>query len=236
MSEPVAPTLKQRLIAEFIGTFAIVFAPVAVSAGARFPGGDATLATAAWASGLSVLAMIYALGPVCKAHFNPAVTLGFAFGGYFARRDVLPYIAAQLAGSLAAAFMVVALFGASGAGVHVPAPALFPFRAIFTEATLTFVLMLVILAVATDKRVSPVVPAIAIGLTVVVLVFIGGPFTGGSMNPARSFGPALVAGGAPLAAVWVYLFGPCMGSVGAARVHELLRGKELIASDVSKTF
>jgi MIP family channel proteins len=165
--------------------------------------------------------MIYALGPVSAAHFNPAVTLGFLMAGRFPRRYVLPYILAQILGGVTAAAVVALLFG-SGFGAHVPAPGS-ALRAVCLEALLTFLLMLVIISVATDRRVSGTVPGLAIGLTVVLDVLIGGPVTGGSMNPARSLGPALFAGGAALSHYWVYVLGPIIGAVIAARLFEGLR-------------
>ena len=213
----------RRYLAEYIGTFGIVFAPVALSGSKHFAGGDGSLMAAAWVSGLAVLAMIYALGPISAAHFNPAVTLGFAAAGRFPWRYVLPYVAAQLLGAIAAAGLAALLLGA-GHGTHVPAVG-WP-RAVATEAVLTFLLMLVIIAVATDKRASSAVPGLAIGLTVVFDVLIGGAVTGGSMNPARSLGPALFAGGAALTRLWIYVVGPAVGAVCAARLYEAIRGGE----------
>ena len=217
-------TMPRRYVAEFIGTFGIVFAPVALSATGRFHGSDAGLMAAAWVSGLAVLAMIYSLGHVSAAHFNPAVTLGFAVAGRFPWRFVLPYWASQFLGAIVAAGLVALLLGA-GHGTHVPAPGPI-LRAVGMEAVLTFFLMLVIIAVATDRRVNGAAPGLAIGLTVVFDVLIGGPVTGGSMNPARSLGPALFAGGAALGNFWVYLVGPFLGAVVAARLYEAIRGGE----------
>jgi MIP family channel proteins len=216
--------VTRRYLAEFVGTFAIVFAPVALSATGRFPGSDSGLMAAAWVSGLVVLGMIYALGHISAAHFNPAVTLGFAISKRFPWRFVPAYIGAQLAGGVAAAGLAAVLFGA-GSGVHHPAegPLL---RAVGVEAVLTFLLMLVIMGVATDKRASGTVPGLAIGLIVVVDVLIGGPLTGGSMNPARTLGPALFGGTSALSVYWVYVLGPCLGAVGAALLYEALRGGE----------
>ena len=220
--------MKRRYLAEFIGTFGIVFAPVALSASGRMTGGDSTLAGSAWASGLAVLGMIYALGHISAAHFNPAVTLGFASAGRFPWRYVFPYIIAQFAGGIVAAFIVVALFGSGRAyGVHVPAASLSPFAAVGVETVLTFLLMLVIIAVATDKRAHGAIPGIAIGLTVVFDVLIGGPATGGSMNPARSLGPALAALPttiAPVAHWWIYAAGPVLGALLGAQTYEAVRG------------
>ncbi len=216
--------MMRRYLAEFIGTFGIVFAPVALSGSGYFSGGDSSLMAAAWVSGLAVLAMIYALGHISAAHFNPAVTLGFAAAGRFPWRYVLPYGAAQLMGAITAAGLAALLFGA-GHGAHIPAlePAI---RAVVVEAILTFFLMLVIIAVATDRRANGAVPGLAIGLTVVFDVLIGGPVTGGSMNPARSLGPALFAGGAALTHYWIYVVGPVLGAVAAAKLYETIRGGE----------
>ena len=216
--------MPRRYAAEFVGTFGIVFAPVALSATGRFHGSDAGLMAAAWVSGLAVLAMIYSLGHVSAAHFNPAVTLGFAVAGRFPWRFVLPYWAAQVLGAIVAAGLVALLLGA-GNGTHVPAPGPI-LRAVGMEAVLTFFLMLVIIAVATDRRVNGAAPGLAIGLTVVFDVLIGGPVTGGSMNPARSLGPALFAGGAALGNFWVYVVGPFLGATVAARLYEAIRGGE----------
>jgi len=216
--------MMRRYVAEFVGTFGIVFAPVALSATGAFSGGDAGLMAASWVSGLAVLAMIYALGHISAAHFNPAVTFGFAVAGRFPWRYVVPYGLAQFAGGMVAAGAVAALFGA-GHGVHIPAPGPLV-RAVAVEAILTFFLMLVIIAVATDKRANGAVPGLAIGLTVVFDVLIGGPITGGSMNPARTLGPALFGGPAALGACWIYFVGPALGAVIAALLYERLRGGE----------
>ena len=157
--------MLRRYVAEFIGTFGIVFAPVALSASGQFAGADSGLMAAAWVSGLAVLAMIYALGHISAAHFNPAVTLGFAVARRFPWRYVLPYWIAEFLGGIVAAALAALLFG-GGHGVHIPAPGPLP-RAVGVEAVLTFFLMLVIIAVATDKRVNGAVPGLAIGLTVV---------------------------------------------------------------------
>lgn len=207
--------MTKRYGAEALGTFTIVFAPVAAAAG------GADLLVSALVSGLAVLAMVYALGPISAAHFNPAVTLGFAAARRFPARYVLPYIAGQFGGAVAAAGLVAVLFGA-GHGAHVPASSAFV-RNVGTELVLSFLLMLVVVAVATDRRVSSTVPGLAIGLTVVLCVLIGGPVTGGSMNPARSLGPALFGAEGALSNLWLYLAVPPIGTVLAALVYEALR-------------
>jgi MIP family channel proteins len=216
--------MGRRYGAEFLGTFVIVFAPVALSATGKLPGGEPGLLAAALISGLSVLAMVYALGPISAAHFNPAVTLGFAVARRFPWRFTVPYWLSQFAGAICAAGLASFLFG-GGHGVHIPSPGPVS-RNFLTEVTLGFLLMFVIVSVATDKRVNSTVPAIAIGFTVICCVLIGGPVTGGSMNPARSFGPALLAGGEALSNVWLYLLAPPVGAVIAALVYEALRNDQ----------
>jgi MIP family channel proteins len=211
----------RRYVAEFVGTAVIVFAPVAVSASGA--GGAVGLQTAAWVSGLSVLAMIYALGHISAAHFNPAVSLGFAVAGRFPWRYVLPYWVAQIVGAFTGAGISYLLFG-QGAGAHLPAVP--PLRAVGMEAAISFILMLVIISVATDRRANGAIPGLAIGMTVVVGVLVGGPVSGGSMNPARSLGPALIVGGPALTTYWVYVVGPVLGVVMAARLYEAIRGGE----------
>jgi len=215
--------MLRRYLAEFVGTFGIVFAPVALSATSHFSGADRSLMAAAWVSGLAVLAMIYALGHISAAHFNPAVTLGFAIARRFPWQYVLPYWIAEFLGGITAAALVALLFG-GGHGVHIPVGPLV--RAVGVEAILTFFLMLVIIAVATDRRANGAVPGLAIGLTVVFDVLIGGAITGGSMNPARSLGPALFGGAAPLSVYWVYIVGPLLGATMASLLYESIRGGE----------
>ena len=148
--------MPRRCLAEFVGTFCIVWAPVALSGSGNYAGAANNLTAAALCSGLPVLAMIYALGHISAAHFNPAVTLGFAAAGRFPWRFVPAYCMSQLVGGIAAAAAAALLFGA-GHGAHIPAVGPL-FRPLTVEAMLTFILMLVIIAVATDRRVNGAVP------------------------------------------------------------------------------
>ena len=214
--------LLKRVAAEAVGTFGIVFPPIALSATSALAGGAAGLLPAALISGFTVTAMIYALGPISAAHFNPAVTLGFAVTRRFPWRHVPSYWAAQFTGALVAALAAALLYG-PGHGVHVPAHPNLIVSNVGTEVAITFLLMLVIMAVATDRRIHAAVPGLAIGLTVICGVLIGGPVTGGSMNPARSAGPALVAGGQAVGVLWLYFLGPLSGAVLGALAFEGLR-------------
>ncbi len=213
--------MRKRYLAELVGTFFVVFIPAALSATSSLPGGAAGLFTIAVASGIAVLAMVYAFGPISAAHFNPAVTLGFACAKRFPWKFVAAYWASQLTGSVLAAAVASLLF-AKGAGAQFPHHPLV-IQDFGTETVITFLLMLVIIAVATDRRVSSTTPAIAIGSTVVAGVLIGGPVTGGSMNPARAFGPNILAGGAGLQWLWLYWTAPFVGAVCAALCFEAIR-------------
>ena len=219
----------KRCGAEALGTFLIVLAPSLFSATSTMQGGDHGILAAAFVSGLAVLAAIYALGPICGAHFNPAVTLAFAATNHFAKKDVIGYWIAQFMGAILASGLTVLLFG-PGYGVHIPNGQSVA-QNLGIEIILTFVLMFVIISVATDKRVSNAVPGLAIGLTVVVGVLIGGPITGGSMNPARSLGPALFSGGEALRHVWLYLVAPPIGALLGAFTYELVRADRRVSLD-----
>ena len=222
----------RRCFAESVGTFIIVFAPVALSAAGAFKGAAGDLPSASWVSGLAVLCMIYTFGHISKAHFNPAVTIAFAVGKCFPWREVPGYIAAQITGAVAAAGLVAMVFGA-GYGTHIPH--VNPAAAFVLEMVFSALLMLVIIAVATDKRAHPAIPGLAIGLVVVVNVYIGGALTGGSMNPARSLAPALFAGGAALSHLWIYLTAPVVGAIGGALTYNALRGDECCATEPEPT-
>ncbi|MEI7577362.1 MAG: aquaporin [Armatimonadota bacterium] len=193
--------MNRKLVAEFLGTFGIVFAPVMASAA------KTDLAIAAWVSGLAVTAMIYIFGPTSGAQFNPAVTLALTLSGKHDKKDAIPYMAAQFLGGLAARLLGLLLFGGAF-GTHVPAAPDQAIRNVGTETVLSAILMAVIFAVIRkENSFAPLV----IGLTVVLLVMMGGNITGGSMNSARSLGPDLVGGSATYGTLWVYLVGPPVG-------------------------
>lgn len=208
-------------VAEAIGAFAIVFfgcGAIALGA-AGFVGVNLVF-------GATVAAMIFALDHVSCAHFNPAVTVGFAVVRRFPWRLVVPYVLSQLIGAVVAC-LLLSTFVPSGAlqsasfGATLPSIGLA--ATVGTEVVLTFFLMLVIVSVATDARAAGANAAIAIGLTVAVAGLMAGPLTGCSMNPARSFGPALFAGGEALGSLWVYFVGPIIGAALGAGTYELLR-------------
>ena len=215
--------LPMRLAAEAIGVALIVFFGPGSAVIGAYRDGAFTIEGIAAANGIIILALIYALGHVSGAHFNPGVTLSFALFRHFQPREVLPYIAAQFAGGIGGAAMLWALFGDSlKSGVTMPTGT--DAQSFGLEVVLTATLMFVITSVATDVRAVGQAAAIAIGATVGLDVLVGGPISGGSMNPARSFGPALVSG--ELADVWIYLIAPPLGAIVGALAYTLVRGDE----------
>jgi MIP family channel proteins len=190
ISPAVSGAVARRALAEALGTFFLVLiGPGAVMVNAYSQGVVGHIGVAL-AFAFVVLAMIYALGHLSGAHINPAVTLAFWSVHRFPITEVVPYIAAQCAGAVAASAMSRAVLGTSGAlGATLPT---IPIPAAFgVEWILSFALMFVIMAVATDRRVADGFAAIAVGLTVGFCALVGGPLTGASMNPARSLGPAV---------------------------------------------
>ena len=210
----------RRLLAEAVGTFFLVFiGPGAVMVDA-FSNGAVGHVGVALAFAFVVTAMIYALGHLSGAHINPAVTLAFWAARRFPAAEVVPYIVAQCGGAVAASVALRAAMGPVGRmGATLPA---IPDAAAFgVEWLLSFALMFVIMAVATDERVADGFAALAVGLTVGFCALMGGPLTGASMNPARSLGPAIVGG--LWRAHWVYWVAPMTAMMAAARAYDLVR-------------
>jgi aquaporin NIP len=209
----------RRLAAEAIGTFMLVVIGPGTAAVVVWRHGDPSVAVPL-AFGFVILAGSYALGHISGAHFNPAVTTGLWLARRFPGRQVLAYAAAQLMGAVAAG---VVLRGVLGGAARAAATtlAIAPAPGLLIEGILTFFLMLVVMAVATDARVAGPIAGGAVGLTVAFDALMSGPLTGASMNPARSFGPAVASG--VWAHHWVYWLGPLIGAAIAVPVYEYLR-------------
>lgn len=216
--------MNRRYVAEFLGTFAIVFFGCG-SILSLVGKGDAHLMVNL-VFGLVVAASIYALGHISAAHFNPAVTIAFAVAKRFPWKFVPGYVVAQMLGAIVAsalhAFLLPGTAKAAAFGATIPS--LDVSRALVTEVLLTFFLMLVIISVATDRRANGAIPGLAIGMAVALCGLFGGPLSGCSMNPARSLGPALYAAPMALPVLWIYFVGPVIGAVLGATIYEAIRG------------
>lgn len=234
--------LPQRLAAEFIGTFWLVFAGCgsAVLAARFVSGSDVQLGIGflgvSLAFGLTVLTMSYAVGHISGGHFNPAVTLGLATARRFTWRDVAPYIGIQLAGAVAAATVLFVIasgrdgfsasesgFATNGYGDLSPGGYTLLAAAV-AEIVLTAFLLFVILG-ATDTRAPKGFAPIAIGLALTLIHLVSIPVTNTSVNPARSFGPALFAGADAIGQLWLFIVAPVVGAVLAGASYTALLGR-----------
>jgi len=211
----------RRCVAEFVGTFLLVFAgPGAVVINEVSGGGVGSLGIGL-SFGLAVMAAIYSVGHVSGAHINPAVTVAFALTRHFPWSLVPAYVLSQLLGACAASGVLLALFGdAAHLGATIPSGS--TLQAALLEMFLTLFLMFVISAVATDVRVVGQAAAIAIGGYVALAATFAGPIAGASMNPARSFGPALLSG--TWTGQWAYWAGPFAGAILGALLYRYVRG------------
>jgi aquaporin NIP len=175
--------------------------------------------------GLVIMVMVYATGHLSGAHINPAVTAAFTLTRHFPARDAVAYVAAQCAGAIAAALVLLAVWPSTPADLGATVPSVGVGSAVVYEAVLTALLMFVIMAVATDTRAVGPAAAIAIGGAVGLDALFGGPVTGASMNPARSLGPALTAG--QWSDFWIYLVGPLVGAGLGAFAYQVVRGSDI---------
>ena len=218
--------LLRSTVAELVGTFVLVLAGGATAVGLATtapPVYDLTTIVLAFAFALT--ALVAALGHVSGAHLNPAVTLALAVTGKFPWKAVPAYVLAHLVGAVLASLATWAAYSGRGHEVvgfstTVPAPGVSSGRAFFVEALITFVLVLVVISVATDDRVPAAVAPLAVGAALAVCIVVAAPVTGGAVNPARAFGPAVVSGN--LHALWIYLLAPLVGGVLAAVLYDRL--------------
>ncbi|NJI76378.1 MIP family channel protein [Sphingobacterium kitahiroshimense] len=233
--------ISTKFVAELIGTFGLVLfgCGAAAVAGATTLGGLSGLGLLgiALAFGLSVVVFAYAIGGISGCHINPAVTIGVLVAGKIAAKDAVVYIVAQLIGALLGAFVLQQILGGQLAGFS---PGEWAYgsngwgkgyqneygttAAFLTEAVLTFIFLFVILA-TTSKVGNSTMAGLAIGLTLVLIHLVAIPITGTSINPARSFGPAILAGGQALSQLWLFIVAPIVGAIIAAVVWRALEPK-----------
>ena len=224
---PLNGSLSRAVAAEVLGTLALVLAitgtAVAASLARPIAGVPyASLAVPA-AGGLALAALVASLGPVSGAHLNPAVTLGLASSGRFPWARVPAYVTAQFAGAIGGAAVTWALYGqraraVAGLGASYPAAGVSAGRVLGAEAIGTFLLILVITAVATDSRVSANVTAMAIGAALAAAILVTGPVSGAGVNPARAIGPMILNG--RFTDWWAYLVAPAVAGVLAVLVYD----------------
>jgi aquaporin Z len=222
--------LSKKLAAEFLGTFWLVFGGCGAAVlDAAFPQLGIGFLGVALAFGLTLLTMVYTIGHISECHINPAVTVGLACGKRFPWSQVIPYVIAQVVGAVAAAAVLYVIasgkegfslsggFASNGYGAHSPGG--YSLLACFVaEVVLTFFFLLIIHG-ATDTRVPGGFAGIAIGLSLTLIHLIGIPVTNLSVNPARSTGPAIFAGGWALAQLWMFWVAPIIGGAVGGLVY-----------------
>jgi len=212
---------QKALVAEFIGTFALIFVGVASIAANNALAGIVGLTGIALAHGLTIAVMVSATGAISGGHLNPAVTCGALAAGKISPPSALGYILAQCLGATFAAWLLTLaipmdVLAAVNMGTPAPGANIGNSQVLVMEAVLTFFLMFVVYGTAIDRR-APKVGGLFIGLTVTLDILAGGPISGAAMNPARHLGPALFGGG--LANIWLYWVGPIAGACLAAIIY-----------------
>lgn len=212
-----------KYISELIGTFALVFCGAGAIIMNDVSGGVISHVGIAFTFGLIVMAMIYSIGDISGAHINPAVTIAFWISGRFKRKEVIPYIIAQLIGACLASSMLYFLFpNHTTQGSTVPADTVH--QSFILEVILTYILMFVIMKVSTGSKETGIIAGIAIGGVVCLEAMFAGPITGASMNPARTIAPALFSGDTQF--LWLYISAPIIGAILAVLSCRLIKGKE----------
>ncbi|WP_242206146.1 MIP/aquaporin family protein [Aestuariivivens insulae] len=214
----------KQYYAETIGTFAMVFCGCGAMTINEITNGSISHVGVAATWGLIVMAMIYAFGEISGAHFNPAVTIGFAFAKKFPWQKVPKYICAQAIGAILAAFLLWFLFpDSSSLGETIPASGFPSYKAAILEFLLTFFLMIVIINVSTGSKEIGTMAGIAVGGVILLEAMFAGPMTKASMNPIRSIAPALFTGN--LQYLWLYITAPILGAIVAVSSCKLTKDK-----------
>ena len=235
--------MSSKLSAEFGGTFWLVLGGCGSAVlAAAFPALGTGFVGVSFAFGLTVLTMAYAIGHVSGCHLNPAVSLGLVFGGRFKAKDLLPYVVAQVAGAILSAgvlyliasgkagFSLSGGFASNGYGDHSPGGYSLT-AALVSEVVMTFFFLMIILG-ATDERAPSGFAPLAIGLALTLIHLISIPVTNTSVNPARSTGPALFAGGWALSQLWLFWIAPLVGAALAGVTYRIVSGERSEAAGI----
>lgn len=233
----------KRYLAELVGTFVLVFGGCGA---AVLAGGKIGFAGVAFAFGFSLLAMVYAIGPISGCHINPAVTIGLLLSGKFEAKHAPGYIVAQVLGAIIAAGVLLTIasgtsggydpsaagFAANGYGAHSPGGYNL-IAAFVAEVVLTFFLVFTVLG-STDIKAPVGFAGIPIGIVLVLIHLVGIPVTNTSVNPARSIGPALFVGGWALGQLWLFIVAPLIGAAIASALYGMVRSEPLIQARVAE--
>ncbi len=222
--------MRRKLAAEFIGTFILIFAGTGAIVVNDVYGGKVTHVGICLTFGLTVLAMIYAVGDVSGAHLNPAVTLGFTSAGRFPIHEVLPYFGSQFLGACAASLLLRSLFPTNET-LGATSPAGDVWQAFVFEVILTFILMFVILRISTGAKEKGITAGIAVGSVIALEALFAGPVCGASMNPFRSLAPAIASG--RFEHSWLYLLAPTLGAQAAVFFDRLVQEPNSRATEKS---
>ncbi|KAJ8459549.1 hypothetical protein OPV22_032475 [Ensete ventricosum] len=215
-------SLTRKIGAEFVGTFILIFgATAAPIVNQKYNGAETLIGNAACA-GLAVMIVILSTGHISGAHLNPSLTIAFAALRHFPWSHVPAYVVAQVSASICASFALKGVFHPFLSG-GVTVPSVNTTQAFFIEFVITFNLLFVVTAVATDTRAVGELAGIAVGATVMLNILIAGPSSGGSMNPVRTLGPAVAAGN--YKQIWIYLVAPTAGAVAGAAVYTAVKLK-----------
>ncbi|EYU44580.1 hypothetical protein ABFS82_08G066400 [Erythranthe guttata] len=229
---PIVVTTAQKVVAEIIGTYFVIFAGCGSVVVNKLYGETVTFPGICVTWGLIVMVMIYTVGHVSGAHFNPAVTITSALFRRFPWKEVPLYIIAQLMGSILASGTLSLMFDVTEKAYFGTLPVGSNGQSLAIEIIISFLLMFVVSGVGTDSRAIGEFGGIAVGMTIMLNVFVAGPISGASMNPARSIGPAIVKH--EYRGLWVYVVGPIIGTISGAFAYNLIRFTNKPISELTK--
>ncbi|KAL9271814.1 putative aquaporin NIP-type [Drosera capensis] len=232
-SSPSIVTLTQKLLAEVMGTYFVIFAGCGSVVANKVYDGTVTFPGICVTWGLIVMVMIYSVGHISGAHFNPAVTITFAVFRRFPFKEVPLYIGAQLMGSILASATLAAMFDITPKTYFGTVPAGSNGQSLAIEIIISFLLMFVISGVSTDNRAIGELAGIAVGMTILLNVFVAGQVSGASMNPARSIGPAIIKH--TYKGLWVYIIGPIIGTLAGSFAYNLIRFTDKSPRELTKS-